>query len=92
MPPTQDDDARARHGRRASQLALHLQGEFAGGRDDQGQRLAGVSKRSAVAEQGRGDGEAVGDRLAGAGLGGDEKIPLLASGCSTAAWTGVGSR
>ena len=54
MPPTQDDDARAGRVVEPGQLALNLQGEFAGRRDDQGERLGRAARSSlGVAEQGR---------------------------------------
>jgi hypothetical protein len=50
------------------ELALDLQRQFARRRDDQRQRLAGAAEGFGLAEQGRGDGEPIGDSLAGAGL------------------------
>ena len=84
-------DPRAGRTVEPGELALDLQGELAGRRDDEGQRLAGALEALRVAEQGRGDGEAVGDGLAGAGLGRDEQVAVGGSASSTAAWTGVGS-
>ena len=56
------------------ELAMHLQGEFAGRRDDQRQRRGGALEPLGVVEQIRGDGEPVGDGLAGTGLRRDQQI------------------
>ena len=69
-------DAGARRAIEPDQLALDLQGQLAGRRDDQRQGLAGGIEALGLAEQGRGQGEAVGDGLAGAGLRGDEQVAL----------------
>ncbi len=68
------DDAGAGLGIEPGEFALDLQGEFAGRRDDEGERIAGPVETFGIAEQGRGEGEAEGDGLAGAGLGRDEQI------------------
>ena len=57
-----------------SKLTLHLQRQFARRRDDQRERLAGAAEGLRLAEQGRTDGEAIGDSLAGAGLRRDEQV------------------
>ena len=67
-------DARAGISVKPLQFALHLHREFARRRDDQRQRRAGRRHFLGVAEQRRGHGEAIGDGLAGAGLGGDEDV------------------
>ncbi len=58
------------------QLPVDLEGELTGGGDDQGQRLARGLEALGVAQQGGRHGEPVGDRLAGARLGGHEEIPI----------------
>ena len=47
-----------------SQFAMHLQSQFAGRCDDQGERFIRRSQRHGVAKQGAGDRQAIGDRLA----------------------------
>ena len=56
------------------QLAGDLQGKLARRRDHQGQRLVGVKEGVRAFQQVRGDGQAKGDGLAGAGLGRDEQV------------------
>ena len=50
------------------ELALHLQGQLAGGRHDQGKRCGGALELLGIAEQVFCDGESIGDGLARAGL------------------------
>ena len=54
--------------------------EFAGRRDDQGERRAGGGEARRAAEQRDGEGEAVGDGLAGPGLGGHQQVAPLGAG------------
>ncbi len=70
------------------QLAVDLQCKLTGRRDDQRQRPAGGTETRRVAEQGRRQREAVGDRLAGAGLGGDEEIAVQGFGLQDGALDG----
>jgi hypothetical protein len=53
---------------------MNLERQFAGGGDDQRQRLAGALEAFGLAEQGGGEREAIGDGLARAGLGRDEFV------------------
>ena len=62
------------------QLAADLQGQFAGRRDHQRQRLRGCGQAAVLAEQVRRHGEAEGDGLAGAGLGRDQQVAALGLG------------
>ena len=62
------DDARAGVLIEPGQFALHLQGQFARRRDDQGQRLAAPLEAIGVAEQILRNRQSVGDGLARAGL------------------------
>ena len=56
------------------EFGVDLDGELAGGGDHQRERQAGAAEALFVAEERGGECEAVGDGLAGAGLGGDEQI------------------
>ena len=67
-------DTRARVLVEPVELALHLHGELARGRDDQSQRLGGLRQPLRLAEQCRSDGQSEGNRLPGAGLRGNEQI------------------
>ena len=67
-------DAGARGAIEPDQLALHLHGEFARGRDDERHRGAGGADALLAHQQGGGEREAIGHGLAGASLGGDEQI------------------
>ena len=69
-------DAGARIGIQPAELLADLQGEFAGGRDDERERQVGLRKAGLAAEQRRGEGEAIGDRLARSRLRGDEQVAL----------------
>ena len=59
---------------------MNLLGQFAGGGDDQGERLGGLAHVFGVTEQRRGKRQTIGDSLAGAGLGGDEQVAVVGSG------------
>ena len=74
MPPTQDAMRAPVCGIEPGQLALHLHGQLAGGRDHEGERRRGPVEALGVAEQGGRDREAEGDGLAGAGLRGDQQV------------------
>jgi hypothetical protein len=67
-------DARAGGTVEPDQLAADLQREFAGGGDDQRERLAGRRNATVLAEQLGMHGQAEGHGLSGAGLGGDDKV------------------
>ena len=70
-------DAAAGLGVEPGQLGLHLKGEFAGGGDDQGQGRAGLGQPfGALGHEVGGHGQAIGDGLARAGLGGDQQVTL----------------
>ena len=56
------------------EFAMHLQGEFARRRDDQGQRRGGPLEPLGAAEQILGDRQPIGDGLAGAGLRRNQKV------------------
>ena len=56
------------------EFALHLQGQFAGGRHDQGKRCGGPLEPLGIAEQVFCDGEPIGDGLARAGLRRDQQV------------------
>ena len=68
------DDPGTRRAIEPDQLPVDLEGKLAGRGDDERQGLAGGIEAFGVAEQGGGHGEAVGHRLARAGLCGDEEI------------------
>ena len=74
MPPTQEATRAAGRGVEPRQLALHLHRQLARRRDDERLRLAREAELRLVAEQRRGHREAVGDRLARAGLRRDEQV------------------
>ena len=61
-------DPRASRSIEPDQLALHLHGEFAGWRNDEGQRRRGRLEPLGCAQQRWGEGEAIGHGLAGARL------------------------
>jgi hypothetical protein len=71
-----DAGGEARTGRavKPGQLAGDLHGQFARRRDDQGQRYLGAGQAVFLAQQVASHGEAEGNGLAGAGLGGDEQV------------------
>ena len=71
------DDARARIVVQPAQFALHLQRQFARGRDDQRQRIARRAHRLRAVQQGVGQRQAEGDGLARAGLGGNQQVAPL---------------
>ncbi len=74
------------------QLVLDLERELARGCDDQGERRARRRHPLRVAQQVGGQRQAVGDGLAGAGLGGDEQVAprlLLQHGLLDGGWLGV---
>jgi hypothetical protein len=58
------------------ELALDLQGELAGRRDDQGQGRSGLLEPLGTIEQILGHGQTVGDGLARAGLGRDQEVAV----------------
>ena len=62
------DDARAGILIKPCQFAMHLQGQFPGRRDDQGQWRRGLFEPLGIAKQVARDGEPIGDGLARAGL------------------------
>ena len=68
------DDARAAILIKPGQFALHLHRQFAGRRDDQGDRLGAAVETVGVAEQVLGDRQAIGHGLAGAGLRRHQKV------------------
>ena len=68
------DDAAAGLGVEPSQLGLHLQRQLTRGCHHQRQRIAGIGQAVGIAHQGMGHGEAIGDGLAGAGLGGNQQV------------------
>ena len=74
------------------QLAADLQRQLAGRRDHQRHRLQRIGKRAAGLEQLRGDGEAEGDGLAGAGLGGDDQVAAFGLGLEDLGLDGRGRR
>ena len=59
------------------ELALHLQGEFAGGGDDERERLAGRAEPVGVPQERGDEREPERHRLARPGLGRDEQIPFM---------------
>ena len=71
------DDARSGLGIEPFELALDLKREFARRGDDEGQRRAGRIEPLGIAEERFGEGEAIGDGLAGTGLGRDEEVAAL---------------
>jgi hypothetical protein len=75
MPPTQET-TRARLRIEPCQLALDLQGELAGRRDDQSQRRGGLLELLGTIEQILGHGQTVSDGLARAGLGRHQKVAV----------------
>ncbi len=74
------DDARAGIAIEPGQFALHLQCQFARGRDHQRQRQAGRAHRAGAFQQGVGNRQAIGDGLARSGLGGDQQIAAFGLG------------
>jgi hypothetical protein len=66
--------ARTGLGIEPGQLALDLEREFTGRRDDQRERLRRVAEALFAGEELFGKGEPKGDRLAGAGLCGHEQV------------------
>jgi hypothetical protein len=74
------DDARAGLRIEPGELALDLQGQLARRRNDERRRLPRLPQAFGVAEERGGDGEAVGDGLARAGLRGDEQVTLARLG------------
>ena len=68
------DDARASLPIEPAQFAMHLQGQFAGRCHDQRQRRAAAWQSFRIAEQFAGNRKAIGDGLAGTGLGGHQEI------------------
>ena len=70
-------DAGAGRAVQPGQLALHLHRQLARRGDQQGERGAGLAEPLLAAEQRRGQGQAVGDGLAGPGLGGHQQVAAL---------------
>jgi hypothetical protein len=69
---------------------VHLQSQFARRRDDEGQRLGRPFQPLGLAEQRRGEREAVGDRLARPCLGRDEQVTIGRAGIQHGALNGGG--
>jgi hypothetical protein len=59
---------------------MHLDREFAGGRDNERHRQAGRPELFSVPQDGRREGEAVGDCFAGAGLRRDQQVTVRGIG------------
>ena len=68
------NNARARIMIKPGKLALHLQRQFTGRRDDQRQRLARRAHGGGAFQQGFGDGQAIGHGLARTGLRRDQQV------------------
>ncbi len=62
------------------QFALHLQRQFARGRNDKRERLVRGPERVGAVEQGLRYGDAESHGFTGAGLSGDQKVALLCVG------------
>jgi len=75
-----EKDARAGKVIQPAQFTLHLQRQLAGGRDDQGQGIAGGPEGRRAFQQSLGHCQAKGDGLARPGLGGDQQIAALGLG------------
>ena len=75
-PADAGHDAGVRLGIEPSQLALDLERQFPGRRDDEGQRRPRRRQALGFAEEVRRHREAEGHGLAGPGLGGDEEVAI----------------